>query len=168
MICYGPSIIIDNCKKPKTRLGEWGVLAKFVSWKIGARLAQNAHHFRQALMRSTFVKLRCAALPSGLDAQLLREHSQSAGKMFPVTLHTTTVKIFCLSWRLPIHFWCCLHMTCATGMFHIHVCTMIILTLAVHVFCEHAIEPILADTSHCSECIHMCMDIISRKYRSCI
>ena len=31
---------------------------------------------------------------------------------------------------------------------------MIILTLAVHVFCEHAIE-INADTGHCSECIHI-------------
>ena len=47
-------------KKQKRVAWGRGVLAKFVSWKnIGAWLAQNAQHFRQASMHSTFAKLRC-------------------------------------------------------------------------------------------------------------
>ena len=114
-----------------------GVLAKFVSWKKYQSAAGT----------------ECAALSSSLDAQ----HFRQANFLLP------------LSWRLLIHWlWCSLHITCATGIFHIHVCvcTMIILTLAVHVFCEHAIAT-NTDTSHCSECIHiMCEDLISRKYWS--
>ena len=53
-----------------------GGLAKFVSWKdIGARLAKNAQHFRQASTRCTFVRFQCAALSSSFDAQHFRQVS---------------------------------------------------------------------------------------------
>ena len=53
-----------------------GVLAKFVSWKIiGARLAQNVQHFRQASTRNTFVRFQCAALSSSFDVRHFRQVS---------------------------------------------------------------------------------------------
>ena len=75
-------------------------------------------------MHSTFVKPRCTALSSSLDAQHFRQAS----------IHL----------RDP---------QCTPTLSQ-----SITLTLAVHVFCEHAIET-NTDTSYCSECIHMCMDL---------
>ena len=54
-----------------------------------------------------------------------------------------------------------------TMHFNTIMITVDFLTLAVNVFCEHAIET-NTDASYCSECMHMCVDLISRKYLSYI
>ena len=117
------------CEKTKTRRLGW------VGFSPSSFLEKRSERGRHR-MCSTFVKPRCTGIPTSFDLQHFRQ----------VSMRSTFVKQnFCfLILTASDTRWCNPHMTCATGVFHIHVCTMIILTLAVHVFCEHAIT----DTVH--------------------
>ena len=144
----GPSVINDICEKRKRVVWESGGF-----WPISFLEKMSVSGWHR--MRSTFVKPPCTALSSSFDAHHFRQ-------VYAQHFRCAALKFFCfLVLTASDTPWCSLHMTCASGKFHIHVCTMIILTLAVHVFCEHAIET-NTDKSHCLECMHIiCVRILS-------
>ena len=159
----GPSVINDICEKTKTRrLGEggFGQVRFLKKYRCAAGTAAecaalssslDAQHFHQVSMRSAFVKLRCAALSSSFTAP-----SAPTRPTMHSSSNTVTVASAARARVLdPVRNLCLASAACKTcNDDHILYSSF---CLANYGF-----------SSAPQKASHMCMDIISGKYRSCI
>ena len=155
-----PYWTIFGKKKEKASFGEWGFRPSSFLEKISV---SGWHR-----MRSTCVKPRCPVLSSSFDEQRFRQVSMRS--TCQVSMHLLDPQ--CTPWSNTVT------VVSATFVLQVQHARRVILVIpcallcaslamgsplspkAVYVFCEHAIEA-NTDTSHCSECIHLCVWISS-------